>query len=385
VSIGTPTSIGQGGTASSGASVAFNTTAIVAAGNLIVVDVGYYGAAITATMSGGGLTWTQDKNQQGAADTNYHQAKFSAPAPAGLASATTLTCTFSGSASNPMIAGTQCSGLASSSRVDTTSGQNTTGTSTAWAAGSVTTGNANDLIMGACAIDGTRTSTATTPSLEIHDFQNAGAATTLTTAYRIESATGTYSIAGTLSATLAPERVGSIVAYKAAAGGATTNVTLTVSSASSATLGRQVKKTLSATTGASASMPRAVAVSRSASAGSAAVMSRSVARALSVVAGSVGRLGLAPGKVLAVSAGSSASVVGVRVRLLTLAAAAGSVASVAEVTSRVLTLSASVAATVVLARGVRKTVLAGTTANATMTTPAPAGGRPGQLPTMHAG
>lgn len=220
MAIGTPTTLGTGnGGGGFVASVTVTTTAAVTAGNLIIVAVGWYGATVTATMSGGSLTWTQHKNQQGAADTNYHCAIFSAQAPAGLVITTVLTCSFSASCVNTMICAAQCSGLATSSVVDTTGGANTSATSTAWGTGNVTTSNANDLLFGACTIDALITDTATSPATELHDFQNAAANVSMTTVYRIVSATGTYSMAGTLSSSVSLERVAPIVAFSDGGGG----------------------------------------------------------------------------------------------------------------------------------------------------------------------
>jgi hypothetical protein len=219
VAIGTPTDIGTGGTLSSAASVSFTSSAAVTAGNLVIVSVGYYGTQ-SVTISGGGLTWSStDKTQVGVADANYHCGIWTAQAPSGVAISTVFTATFGASMSNPMIAGAQCSGLATSSVVDTTGGKNTTGTSTAWGSGNITTANANDLLWAACIIDGTQTSTPTAPSAEIHDFTNAGAGTHMVTGYVIKSATGTYAIDGVLSANNTLERVCAIVAYKDSGGG----------------------------------------------------------------------------------------------------------------------------------------------------------------------
>lgn len=220
MAIGTPTSLGSGGTVSSAGSVAFTSGAAIPSGALAIVLVGWYGSTITTTLSGGGLVWgTADKTQQGASDTNYKCAIYSAQAPAGAASASAFTGTFSAAASNPMIAGFYCTGLASSSQVDATGGQNTTGTSTAWSSGNITNVTADALIVAGCTVDGAQTSTAGGGSTELFDFANAGAGTRMTVVYRVVAAISTYALSGTLSANNSLERVAPVVAYKATGGG----------------------------------------------------------------------------------------------------------------------------------------------------------------------
>jgi hypothetical protein len=77
----------------------FATTANVTAGGLIVAAAGLYknGSVTSLTVSGGGLTWQVDKfATPNGADLNYVVAEFSAIAPVGLSSGTTLTLTLNG-------------------------------------------------------------------------------------------------------------------------------------------------------------------------------------------------------------------------------------------------------------------------------------------------
>ncbi len=70
---------------------------------------------------------------------------------------------------------------------------------TAWTT-SVTTTNANDLVLGWSGIDTASASTASTPtapSTEIHDFGDTNLGEHATSVYRIESATGAKTVAGT--------------------------------------------------------------------------------------------------------------------------------------------------------------------------------------------
>jgi hypothetical protein len=107
-------------------------------------------------------------------------------------------------------------GLATASIVDNTGGQNTTGASAAWSAGSISNTQADCLIVAACAVDGLRTSSVVNPIFEIADFQNTGAGTMQTVVYQIVSAASTYTLSGTLDASNSLERVAAVVAYKAA-------------------------------------------------------------------------------------------------------------------------------------------------------------------------
>lgn len=80
-----------------GLSFTITTTGAVASGGRVFVETGFFGVATgtTITVSGGGLTWTtHTKIITGGA---WGEAFASAPAPAGLASGTVLTVTFSAS------------------------------------------------------------------------------------------------------------------------------------------------------------------------------------------------------------------------------------------------------------------------------------------------
>src|SRR4029079_858221 len=145
--------------------------------------------------SGGGLTWTVDR-QQKAAGNNSRVAIASAPAPSGLASGIVLTATFSGPVVHGLIAAASFTGIATTSAVDATGSATATGT--AWSA-SVTTTNANDLVIGFTTIDANATSTAAAPNTEIHDFGNASYYGWASSVYRIESTTGAKALNGTWS------------------------------------------------------------------------------------------------------------------------------------------------------------------------------------------
>jgi hypothetical protein len=164
------------------------------------------------SVSGGGLTWTVDR-QQKAAGNDARVAIASAAAPSGLASGTTLTATFSGSVTHGLIAAASFTGIATSAPVDATA--SATGSGTAWST-SVTTTNANDLVLGFSTIDANATSTPSASNTEVHDFGDVNYYGWATSVYRIETTTGAKIVSGTWSSSTGS--TGSVtiaVAYKA--------------------------------------------------------------------------------------------------------------------------------------------------------------------------
>ena len=195
------------------ASMTLTTSGTAVAGARVFVFVSWTHSTRTLTsVSGGGLTWTVDR-QQKAAGNNARVAIASAAAPTGLASGVVLTATFSGPVTHGLIAATSFTGIATSAPVDATAGA--TGTGTAWTA-SATTTNANDLVLGFSTIDANATSTATAPNTEIHDFGNASYYGWATSVYRIETTTGAKTTSGTWSTSSGSTgNVTIAVAYKA--------------------------------------------------------------------------------------------------------------------------------------------------------------------------
>jgi hypothetical protein len=117
-----------GGTGTSSSStVAVTTNGAAASGNFII------GVATTrqtnnttlTSVSGGGLTWTVDATLAGTSSNGF--GLFSAPAPAGLASSTTVTATFSAAATRQTIALFEFSGIASNPAHSAQTATNTTG------------------------------------------------------------------------------------------------------------------------------------------------------------------------------------------------------------------------------------------------------------------
>jgi hypothetical protein len=219
VAIGTPTSLG---TPTTGTGLTLNlVTNTVAPSGALIIAVGFWGHSSdkTGTMSGGGLTWTTDHTNTYVFGYTFRVGIFSAPAPSGLASSSTLTLTINAAHDGTMLSAFYCTGLdQSGTREDISTG---TGAATAaWSSGSATTTNANDLIIGGSLIDSATTSTATGSATELADWQLAGNSWSATSAYRIESSTGSKSLTGTWGA--AANHVAAFAAYKEAAGAGAT-------------------------------------------------------------------------------------------------------------------------------------------------------------------
>jgi hypothetical protein len=210
--------------------IAFTTTSPVASGGFIVLSVGWFdGTATLSSVAGGGLTWTIDF-QGKAGVTSDRVALVSAQAPAGLASGTTITATFS--AATPVareIGGTSFTGVATSSPVDVALGAAVAVSPSAagWTSGSLSVAAGSVMIATCYNESGNFTNTVTAPSLQAVLMPNAASPTSQVTCYRIESSAGSVSVAGTWS-TAATSGTGA-VAYKAAAGGAVAASTPVVS------------------------------------------------------------------------------------------------------------------------------------------------------------
>ncbi len=196
-----------------GTKATLTTTAAAAAGSRVFVIVNWnHASRMLSSVSGGGLTWTIDRQ---AKDTsNFHGAIASAAAPAGLAAGTVMTATFSASVTKGLMAAASFTGIASTSPLDA-AGSNVQGGAAAWTA-SVTTTNANDLVLGWSGIDTNATSTPTAPSAEIQDFGQASYHGWATSVYRIEATAGAKTVSGTWSRTSgATANVTVVAAYRA--------------------------------------------------------------------------------------------------------------------------------------------------------------------------
>ena len=198
--------------------VTLTTSATVPSGALVNVFVGW-GDSVARTLSsvsGGSLTWTIDKQVPFSGALEWGFAVVSAQAPAGLASSTVLSTTFSGTVTGSLIAGCYTTGLATSSPVDVSDGAG--GTSDPWDTTATTTTVADTLVIGGCFRNGGNTNTPSGGATELHDFQLAAEAWALCTEYKILSATASTSLTGTWTNNPGvPDWSSAFVAYKAAA------------------------------------------------------------------------------------------------------------------------------------------------------------------------
>jgi hypothetical protein len=202
---------------SAGTSVVLTTTAAVASNGFITCFVTWYdgvgGAMTLSTVAGGGLTWSiafQFKAANGA-----NVAIAYAQAPSGLAITTAITATYSASVpAGRSITAASWTGVKTTSPVDGTPPAGTTGSTTAWATGSMSV-QAGSLALGmSMQITTNLTSTPTAPSTELFDYTSGVGGMGATAAYRIETSVGSVTVAGTWSAAASQATLG--VAFLAA-------------------------------------------------------------------------------------------------------------------------------------------------------------------------
>ena len=221
MAIGTPVSLGT--TADAGATDPYtlSTTAVVPAGALVVLCVatGNDTTPPTFTVDGGGLTWTEDKAQAGSAGTpQWRYAVWSAPAPAGLASSTTLNLdigTGSGTTYSGLMVAFYIEGVSlESDRVNMSDSAFDTAPDGTWDSTASATTLDNTILIGLGFHDaaGTVTSTATGSATELHDIESTDNIA-ITTTYRIVSAASSYGATGTWSGGVATDGA-IVVAYK---------------------------------------------------------------------------------------------------------------------------------------------------------------------------
>ena len=191
------------------------TTAAAAAApsKIVLYLVWNNGSGTLLSVTGGGLTWTIDR--QGKNTSNFWGAIVSADAPFGLAPGQVITARFSRSVTHGLIAGASFTGVAPATAPDA-SVLSTQGGVVGWTAG-LTTTNANDLVVGWSTIDANATSTPTAPNVEVHDFGNSVFFSWATSVYRIESTAGLKTVNGTWSRSTGSTANATLaVAYKAA-------------------------------------------------------------------------------------------------------------------------------------------------------------------------
>jgi hypothetical protein len=164
------------------------------------------------SVSGGGLTWAVDK--QNNANGGYCTGIASAQAPSGLSASTVLTATMSGGSIIASMKAYYITGAATSTPVDATGSGGASGTSSSV---NVVTTNADDIIVYETWNDINGDITPTTGFTEIYDLLYVPDDIQCENGYRVVSATGTYGAGGTWTGS--KNWTTSAVAYKAAAGG----------------------------------------------------------------------------------------------------------------------------------------------------------------------
>ncbi len=211
--------LGSGNQVGSPATTAsFSTTGAVAAGGKIIVGVSWYNN-VTVSVAGGSLSWTQDESFNSADDANRRAALFSADAPAGLASSTSITVTASGNAFNLGLCGAYITGAATASWEDIGGGSSSASSGTMSVSITTTTADTAVFFFGWAEFASVGSTPLSTYS-EAVDFINSVDGALCALDYRIVSSTGTYTPGATFDDTGSHGWVGVAVAYKADAGGA---------------------------------------------------------------------------------------------------------------------------------------------------------------------
>lgn len=193
--------LGEFASDTSGASVSCTTTSSTAAGSRVIVagTLIFPNTVLSVADDGPGLSWAIDTQ---ALITGPSQAQgfiASASAPGGLPSGTVITVTFSGSVpGGRSVVASSFTGIHPSSPVDAISAQTETVATTAWTTSSTAIQSGSLLFALSIDFSNLFTSTPTDPSIEAHDVGD-GAGFAITTCYRIQSAAGTYTVAGTWS------------------------------------------------------------------------------------------------------------------------------------------------------------------------------------------
>lgn len=174
-------------------SIAYNTTATVAAAADIFQLIKARASVTITSFTGGGLTWTEEAVASSGVDVLY---LYKARAPSGLASGATITANLSATSTNRIIEGCSFTGLADAAKED--SGGNFLSSSSGWTSETMDASSAESLTITAVTLDTDVGHTPTAPSLEAFD----GGATfdyRRAMVYRIDTSVGSYTNAGTFA------------------------------------------------------------------------------------------------------------------------------------------------------------------------------------------
>lgn len=197
-----------------------STGSAVATGAKIFVCVSWFNSSTSMTVSGGSLSWSSLKQTDNG---NDHFAIWSADAPAGLASATSISAlqTFA-TRGGILMNCTSFTGLATGTASDTTNQATSTGAS--WSSGSATNTSPDALFIGGAGNE-TVTSTSSTPTAgsELADVWNTLAQQGFAVGYTIAATSAARAITGSWVGAASTANTGSLVVFPAAAAAAGTS------------------------------------------------------------------------------------------------------------------------------------------------------------------
>lgn len=189
--------------AATSASHTLTTTSAAASGTRIILLAGWTTAPTAShltSVSGGGLTWVVDRNDDDEGNF-FGTAMASAYAASGLASSTVLTMNFDDAGTGQVAsAAASFTGMVTgaSGYVDLTVAPSPAITA-AWSSGTMAA-TQSDVLVATIYGDNTRTSTTDAPATELVDFNGGGGFNSLTAAYRIVTA-GSYTLTGSWDTT----------------------------------------------------------------------------------------------------------------------------------------------------------------------------------------
>lgn len=195
-----PTDLGTNSSTASGTTVAVTVTDSAAVGDTVLVAFALRrnDRTLSTVVDSAGNTYTIDKTQAAATNVGYVALARSVLTTALTSGVSTITATFSGTATTSvrMIAAAKVTAAALTADQNASAAHAAT---TAWNTGNTPqTTVADELLFGVACSDDTTTSTAGSSTTELHDFTSN--VLILTTVYRILTVTGTYAASGTFIA-----------------------------------------------------------------------------------------------------------------------------------------------------------------------------------------
>jgi len=212
--------VGRGNNGGGGiTSCSLTTSSAVASGARIFLCLSWQlggGTPVFSSMTAaGGLTWTLEAQiGDGALGDSSGAALIYADAPAGLASSTTLTASWTGTAFAAVLLGSSYTGITGTR---TAEGTDRVGTTTTWTSPTIAVG-AGGIVIGICANDNSpQANTPTAPAVEDNDFANPSELIYGVIERRIEASAGSYNVAGTLTTAPGVNNAIVVASYEATA------------------------------------------------------------------------------------------------------------------------------------------------------------------------